>query len=220
MPSFPRREMTVNPSATAARSPTLWSKWWCVWITCVTRLPGTSALTTLRIACSAASVRLASTMVRWSSNSKNVLPFRNHTWSATFIGFRLALPPAGAPCGDPAERTDAGALRSSIGGIDDVAIDVELALHDVAEVDRGGEAGRQLNALLRHVAGECGSIRDVTKVGVRADVADPGGEIRCSIHGQRQRVALAHGDVDQLQARPVSGGSTACSSDRARPVRS
>ena len=56
-----------------------------------------------------------------------------------------------------------------------------------------------MNALLRPVAGECGSIRNVTKVRVRADVADPRGEIRCSIHSQRQHVTLAHGDVDQLQ---------------------
>ena len=57
----------------------------------------------------------ASTMVMWSSNSKNVLPFMNHTWSATLIGCRFASPPPGAPWGGGAERTDAGALRSSIG---------------------------------------------------------------------------------------------------------
>ena len=56
-----------------------------------------------------------------------------------------------------------------------------------------------MNALLRHVAGEGGSIGDVAKVGVRTDVTDRRREIRCPVDCQRQGVALTHGDVDELQ---------------------
>jgi hypothetical protein len=83
--------------------------------------------------------------------------------------------------------------------IDDVAIDVELVLHDIAKIDRRREAGRQLNAFLRHVPGECGSERHIPEIGIRPDVTDPRGKIGCCVHGQRQRVALTDGDVDELQ---------------------
>jgi hypothetical protein len=74
----------------------------------------------------------------WSSNSKNVLPFMYQTWSATFIGFSVALPAAGAPASRPSARR----RRTQVVNrrIDDVAIDVELALDDVAKVDGGGES--------------------------------------------------------------------------------
>ncbi len=83
--------------------------------------------------------------------------------------------------------------------IDDVAIDVELALHDIAKIDRRCEAGRQLNAFLRHVTSECRAKRDVSEIGIRPDVTDPRRKIGCCVHRQRQRVALTNGDVDELQ---------------------
>jgi hypothetical protein len=56
-----------------------------------------------------------------------------------------------------------------------------------------------LNALFRHVTGECGAKGDISEVGIRADVTHPRGKIGRRIHRQRQRVALTHGDVDELQ---------------------
>jgi hypothetical protein len=83
--------------------------------------------------------------------------------------------------------------------IDDVAIDVELALHDVAKIDGGGKPGRQLDALYRHVASKSGAIGDVPEVGVRSDVTDPHRTIGRRSHRERQRVALTHGDVNEAQ---------------------
>ena len=61
------------------------------------------------------------------------------------------------------------------------------------------KAGRQLNALFRHVADEMGSIRHVSEVDVRSDITHPLRKTRCRIHGERQRVALAHRDVHKLE---------------------
>ena len=122
--------------------------------------------------------RLASTMVMWSSNSKNVLPFRNHTWSATFIGFRFALPPRAHPAvAVPNALTPARSGRQSVHRR---CCDRRRACSARRCGSRWSWRSRSaVECLLRHVAGECGSIRDVPEVGVRADVADPRGEIRC-----------------------------------------
>jgi hypothetical protein len=109
----------------------------------------------------------------------------------------VASPGSAARCGRRSHRRGRAQVVNRC--IDDVAIDVELALNDVAKVEGGGEAGRQLNALLGHVAGEYGAIGDVAEVGVGTDVTDPRREIRGGVHCQRERVALTNRDIDQLQ---------------------
>ncbi len=106
--------------------------------------------------------------------------------------------------------------------VDDVPVDVELAVHDVAPVDRRGERGRQLNALLGLVADERRSIGDVSEVDVRSHIAHPRGKIRCPIHSERQRVSLPHRDVDKLlvslfaQVRQLARGIEGRAHDRDR----
>jgi hypothetical protein len=55
------------------------------------------------------------------------------------------------------------------------------------------------DATLRQSADEMGPIRHVSEIDMRSDVTDPLRQIRCPIHRERQRVTLAHRDVDELE---------------------
>jgi hypothetical protein len=75
---------------------------------------------------------------------------------------------------------------------------VQLPLDDVPEVDRGREGHRHPDAADRLITDEVGAVRDVAEVGIRTHPADPRRQSRGSVHGQRERIALRGGDVDEL----------------------
>ena len=105
-----------------------------------------------------------------------------------------------AALGAAADRTSAGAARSSIGSSTAVPVDVQLVLHDAAKVDDGVVAHRQHHALDRQIAGEAGAERHVAEVLVVRHPSDPGGQARSAVDGQRERFAGRHRDVRRAAA--------------------
>jgi hypothetical protein len=88
-----------------------------------------------------------------------------------------------------------------------VAIDVELRLHDVAEIDRRRDAGRHLHAAHRLVAGEVRAVGDVAKVAVGADPAGPQRQVGRRIDGERDRIAGRDVDLQEQRSGRASAGA-------------